>query len=64
MSSHDLLRSPSVLIPATSICRDASGRTVPEGWLQALKVGAPLRFMIASAMMDRLELPVQRNETL
>jgi hypothetical protein len=29
-----------------------------------VKFGAPRRFMIASAMMERAELPVQRNNTL
>jgi hypothetical protein len=45
----------------------ASGLTIPAGWLPALKAvkfAAPLRFMIASAMMERAEFPVQRNNTL
>jgi hypothetical protein len=31
---------------------------------QAVKVGIPFRFMIASAMIERAEFPVQRNKTL
>jgi hypothetical protein len=45
----------------------ASGRTTPDGWLpalKALKFGKPLRFMIASAIIERAEFPVQRNNTL
>jgi hypothetical protein len=45
----------------------ASGRTVPEGWLPALKAAkfcTPLRVMIASAMIDLAEFPVQRNKIL
>jgi hypothetical protein len=45
----------------------ASGRTTPDGWLPALyavKFGIPLRFMIASAMIERAEFPVHKNNTL
>jgi hypothetical protein len=54
-------------MPASSICRRASGRTVPEGWLPALnavKSGVPFRLKMASAMIERAEFPVQRNRTL
>jgi hypothetical protein len=66
-SSHDLLRSPAVEIPADSIWLSASGRGCPDGWLPALyavNLPLPLRFRIASAMIDRAELPVHRNRTL
>jgi hypothetical protein len=66
-SSHDLLENPSVLSPAAAICLSASGRTMPAGWLPALyavKLALPLQFMMASAMMDRAELPVHKNNTL
>src|SRR6266508_2585671 len=52
---------------AASICFKASGRTTPEGWLpalNALKTERPLKFRMASAMIDRAELPVQRKRTL
>ena len=35
-SSQDLLRSPSTGRPTACNCRNASGRTVPDGWLPAL----------------------------
>ncbi len=66
-SSQDLLRSPCVGKCASSSCLSASGRTNPLGWLPALKAvkfWRPLRFMMASAMMDRAELPVQRKSRL
>src|ERR1017187_10811908 len=66
-SSHDLLRSPCVAIPADSSCFNASGRGVPDGWLPALyavKLPLALWFMIASAMIERAEFPVHRNNTL
>jgi hypothetical protein len=66
-SSHDLLLNPSVGMWAASSCRNASGLTEPEGWLPALYAvnrGPPFEFMMPSAMMERAELPVQRNSTL
>jgi len=66
-SSHDLLRKPSVSMPADSICLSASGRGAPEGRLPALyavKAPFPRWFRIASAMIERAEFPVQRNRTL
>jgi hypothetical protein len=66
-SFQALLRSPVVEICATSSCRSASGRTMPEGWLPALyavNAGFRLEFSIASAMMERAEFPVHRNKTL
>ena len=54
-------------MPAPAIWLIASGRTRPAGWLPALKAvkfGAPFRFMMASAMMDRAEFPVHKNRTL
>ena len=66
-SSQGLLRRPLVGICAIVNCRRASGRMAPEGWLPALyavKVGLPLKFRIASAMMERAEFPVHRNRTL
>ena len=66
-SSQDLLRRLAVLNPAFSSWRIASGRTAPDGWLPALKavkLGKPLWLMMASAMMERAEFPVQRNNTL
>jgi hypothetical protein len=62
-----LLRTPAVEKCAASNCFSASGRTFPVGRLPALKavkIGLPLRFMIASAMIDRAEFPVQRKSTL
>ena len=52
---------------AVSSCFSASGRTFPVGKLPALyaeKLGLPLWFMMASAMMERAEFPVHRNKTL
>ena len=66
-SSQLLLRSPVVGKCAASSCRNASGRTVPVGWLPALypvKCGWPLWFRTASAMMERAEFPVHKNSTL
>src|SRR5687767_5003661 len=43
------------------------GLTSPLGWLPALwarKRPAPSRFRMASPIIDRAELPVQRNSTL
>src|SRR3546814_10012084 len=43
-----------------------NGWTSPLGWLPALndlKRPSPSRLRIASAMMERAELPVQRNST-
>src|SRR5208282_1053882 len=66
-SSQLLLRAPSAGIPASCNCFSASGRTFPVGRLPALKVvkfGLPFQFRIASAMIERAELPVQRKSTL
>src|SRR6201995_4896326 len=66
-STQDLLRRPSTAMPAERSCRMAPGRTEPEGWLPALnavKLPSDLWFRMASAMMDRAELPVQRKRTL
>jgi hypothetical protein len=69
-SFHDLLRNPSVEIPAISSCFNASGRGVPVGLLPALyAVNVPPIFIarwfrIASARIDRAEFPVHKNKTL
>src|SRR5262249_32579691 len=66
-SSHDLLRQPVGGSFASWSCSNASRRTAQLGWLPALKavkLGLPLCFKIASAMMERAEFPVQRNRTL
>ena len=59
-SSQLLLRKPVAGNFASSSCFKASGRTIPEGWLPALKAlkeGRPLKFSIASAMIDRAGYP-------
>src|SRR5215469_14719560 len=66
-SSQGLLRAPQAGIRADSSWRRASGLTVPLGWLPALnavKFGLPLQFRMASAIIERAELPVQRKSTL
>src|SRR5262249_39694566 len=65
-SPQSLLRKPLVGNFAASIWRRATGWTSPFGWLPALyavNVGNPFLFMMASAIMERAELPVQRNST-
>src|SRR5215469_7545016 len=66
-SFQSLLRKPVVDSFALSISISAAGWTLLFGWLPALhavKLGNPFRFMIASAMIERAEFPVQRNKTL
>src|ERR1700722_20977806 len=66
-SSQLLLRAASTGRSASCNCLIASGRTLPEGELPALyavKCGSRLPLRIASAIIDRAELPVQRNRTL
>jgi hypothetical protein len=66
-SSQLLLRRPLAGIPARASSLSASGRTVPEGCLPALKAvkaGLPLKLRMASAMIERAEFPVHRNSTL
>src|SRR5262249_40041152 len=63
-SSQLLLRKPVVGIGAAFSSLKASGRTLPVGWppaLCAVNSGCPLKFIIASAMIEREELPVHKN---
>src|SRR5262245_48296092 len=66
-SVHDFERNADVSCPRLSSSRIASGCTLPFGWLPALYARnfvAPILLRIASAMIERAELPVQRNKTL
>ena len=66
-SSQLLLLKPVIGMCAASSCLSASGGTAPDGWLPALYAvnrGSPLTFINPSAMIDRAELPVQRNSTI
>ena len=62
-----LLRASAVGRFAASSSSNASGRTLPEGWLpalQAVKRGLPQRFIMASAVIVRAEFAVHRKRTL
>ena len=66
-SSQLLERRPSVANPFSPRRASAAGCTFPLGWLPAEKAWnrpAPLRLRIASARIERAELPVQRMRTL
>src|SRR3954452_13057825 len=66
-SSHDLERKPVTSKPRPLSSASVCGFTWPLGWLPALharKRPAPTLFKIASAIIERAELPVHRNSTL
>jgi len=66
-SSQLLLRKSTVGSFAVSSIFSALGFTRPAGWLPALyaiKFGFPFWLRMASARIERAELPVQRNKTL
>src|SRR6185312_2725434 len=66
-SSHDLDRNSDTAKPRPRNSLRVLGFTSPLGWLPALQArnpGPPTLFKIASAIMDRAELPVHRNRTL
>ena len=66
-SSQLLLRSPPWAGEPLRVASAPRDEQIPAGWLPALyamKLGRPLRFRMASAMIERAELPVHRNSTL
>src|SRR5690606_15213710 len=65
-ASHDLLARPAVAMPSRVSNASERGWTAPVGRLPALSACQPAgaRWLnVASANMDRQELPVQRNRT-
>src|SRR5512139_3197117 len=65
-ASHDLLCRPPVSICSRASRASDRGWTVPVGWLPALIAAHPggARWLkVASARIERHELPVQRNRT-
>jgi hypothetical protein len=66
-SLQDFERKPVTSYPSPLSSVSVCGLTSPFGWLPALQARnrpAPTLFRIASAMIERAELPVQRNSTL
>lgn len=65
-SVHDLLCKPSVAMPSRRNKANERGWTLPVGWLPALMARhfEPASALnVASARIDRQELPVHKNKT-